>query len=176
MDYFLTFIEGFASFISPCILPMIPLYISYFSGEDSSTKKAIYNSISFVVGFTLIFILMAVLASTLGIFISSNIKYIKIAFGLFMIFLGLCYANIIKINLSLSPSINSNFDVKNLNILRSFVFGILFSVVHTPCVGAFLASALMLVSKEQNLIKRINPNASILSWNWNSIHSLGYNY
>ena len=56
MDYLLTFLEGIASFISPCLLPMLPIYISYFIGEDNSnTRKALINSIGFVTGFTLVF-------------------------------------------------------------------------------------------------------------------------
>ena len=52
MDYVLTFIEGIASFISPCLLPMIPIYISYFIGEnDKKSNKVILNSVGFVLGF-----------------------------------------------------------------------------------------------------------------------------
>ena len=74
MEYILTFIEGFASFISPCILPMIPIYLSYFIGENdnkeniedengkktiaSSSRKMIINSIGFVIGFTIVFLLL----------------------------------------------------------------------------------------------------------------------
>ena len=58
MEYLLTFLEGFASFISPCLLPMLPIYISYFMGdEQENRKKAVLNSIGFVSGFTLVFLL-----------------------------------------------------------------------------------------------------------------------
>ena len=98
MDYILTFLEGIASFISPCLLPMVPIYISYFIGEDdNSNKKAILNSIGFVLGFTTIFILLAIFASKLGIIISENIKYIKIIFGIVIIILGLNYMEIFNI-------------------------------------------------------------------------------
>ena len=66
MEYIFTFLEGFASFISPCLLPMLPIYISYFMGEEEkNTKKAAINSIGFVAGFTVVFLLLAVFASTL---------------------------------------------------------------------------------------------------------------
>lgn len=66
MEYLFTFLEGIASFISPCLLPMIPIYIGYFIGEDEKdSKKAIINSIGFVLGFTIVFILLSVFASTL---------------------------------------------------------------------------------------------------------------
>ena len=67
MDYFLTFLEGIASFISPCLLPMIPIYVSYFIGENDDTKKKNYkvilNSIGFVVGFTVVFLIISIFAS-----------------------------------------------------------------------------------------------------------------
>ncbi len=64
MEYLFTFLEGIASFISPCLLPMIPIYIGYFIGEnEKDSKKAIINSVVF--GFTIIFILLSIFASTL---------------------------------------------------------------------------------------------------------------
>lgn len=155
MTYFLTFLEGFASFISPCILPLVPMYISYFTGnEEKNTKKAFINALFFVLGLSLIFILMAIFASTVGIFVSQHIKYIKIFLGVLVIILGLSYLEIIKFKLFKNSS-NFKFDVSKMNIFRSFIFGILFSISHAPCVGAFLSSALMLITKEQNLIKGI---------------------
>ena len=88
MDYIFTFIEGIASFISPCVLPMLPIYISYFIGEDNKkVSKAVMNSIGFVLGFTTIFIILSVFASKFGGIISSNIKYDKIVFGIIIILL-----------------------------------------------------------------------------------------
>ena len=88
MDYIFTFIEGIASFISPCVLPMLPIYISYFIGEDNKkVPKAVMNSIGFVLGFTTIFIILSVFASKFGGIISSNIKYVKIVFGIIIILL-----------------------------------------------------------------------------------------
>ena len=72
MEYLLTFLEGLASFISPCLLPMLPIYISYFMGEEEkSKKKAILNSIAFVLGFTFVFLILSIFASTVGHFISN---------------------------------------------------------------------------------------------------------
>lgn len=66
MEYAFTFLEGIASFISPCLLPMLPIYISYFIGEDEAkTKKKVINAIGFVLGFTFVFIVLSVFASTL---------------------------------------------------------------------------------------------------------------
>lgn len=155
MDYFFTFLEGFASFISPCILPMIPIYISYFMGQDkNNTKKATINSIGFVLGFTLSFIVLSIIASLLGSILSIYIKYIKIVFGIIIILLGLNYMELLKISfLNRTKGINSNH--KNTNFIKTFLFGIIFSISWTPCVGSFLSSALMLIAKEQNIIKGI---------------------
>lgn len=155
MNYIMTFLEGFASFISPCILPLIPLYVSYFSGnENGNTKKALVNAISFCLGFSLIFILTAVFASTLGLFINSNLKIIKLLFGIICMIFGLVYMNVLKLNL-FNNALNIKLDLSNLNIFRSFIFGILFSISHAPCVGPFIGAALMLIIKEQNIIRAI---------------------
>ena len=155
MNYLMTFLEGFASFISPCILPLIPMYISYFSGsEKDNAKKTLLNAIMFCVGFTIIFILMAVFASSLGALINNYISIIKVFFGIICIIWGLLYMDILKFKL-FSKSLNIKFDVTNLNIFRSFIFGMLFSVSHAPCTGMFLGAALMLITKEQDMLQGI---------------------
>lgn len=155
MEFLFTFIEGLASFISPCLLPMIPIYISYFAGkDDKKISKTLINAFGFVLGFTTIFILLAIFASKLGIIISENIKYIKIIFGIIIILLGLNYMEVLKINFLNKPHIKKA-DSKNLNFINSFVFGILFSISWTPCIGTFLSSALLMVAKEQEMIKGI---------------------
>ncbi len=155
MDYVFTFIEGFASFISPCILPMLPIYISYFMGEDNKkVSKAVINSIGFVLGFTIVFILLSVLASSFGGIISNNIKYVKIVFGIIIILLGLNYMEIIKIKF-LNRTKGANKKAKDLNFLKSMIFGMLFSISWTPCIGTFLASALLLIAKNQDMVKGI---------------------
>ena len=155
MDYVFTFIEGFASFISPCVLPMLPIYISYFIGEDNKkVSKAVINSIGFVLGFTLVFILLSILASNFGGIISDNIKYVKIIFGIIIIILGLNYMDLIKIKF-LNKSKGTNKKVKNLNFIKSMLFGMLFSISWTPCIGTFLASALLLIAKNQDMLKGV---------------------
>ena len=146
MDFVFTFLEGIASFISPCLLPMLPIYISYFAGDDKNNlKKKVINAIGFVLGFTTIFITLAVFASGFGALINSNIKYIKILFGIMIIIFGLNYIEIINIKfLNKSKGIKS--ETKNLNFIKSFVFGVMFSISWTPCIGMFLSSALLLIA------------------------------
>lgn len=155
MDYLFTFIEGIASFISPCVLPMLPIYISYFIGEDNKkVSKAVINSIGFVLGFTIVFIVLSILASRFGGIISNNIKYVKILFGIIIILLGLNYMEILKIKF-LNKTKGINNKVKDLNFFKSMIFGMLFSISSTPCIGTFLASALLLIAKNQDMVKGI---------------------
>ena len=155
MDYILTFLEGVASFISPCLLPMLPIYISYFAGqENKSMKKTVLNSIGFVLGFTIVFLILSIFASTFGSFISNNLKILKIIFGAVIIILGLNYMQVLKLGfLNKTKRFKLNFE--NFNFFKSLLFGILFSISWTPCIGAFLSSALMLIASKQDLVKGI---------------------
>ena len=155
MEYIFTFLEGIASFISPCILPMLPIYISYFVGkEENKTSKAVINSIGFVLGFTIVFLILSIFASQLGTLVSQYIEYIKIIFGIIIILLGINYMEIIKPKF-LNKSKQIKADTKNLNFIKSLIFGILFSISWTPCVGTFLSAALLLIAKQQDMLKGI---------------------
>ncbi|MBQ9267315.1 MAG: cytochrome c biogenesis protein CcdA [Clostridia bacterium] len=155
MEFLFTFLEGIASFVSPCMLPMVPIYVSYFAGSEEKQKgRALLNSIGFVIGFTIVFVVLAVFASSLGAVLSTAIKYVKILFGVLIIVLGLNYIGVFKIPfLNRSATINS--DLKNIHFWKAILFGMIFSISWTPCVGAFLSSALLLIAKNQNLLKGI---------------------
>ena len=152
MTYLLTFLEGIASFISPCILPLLPIYISYFAGSESKKTKALVNSIAFVIGFSIVFILLAIIANKVGNVLLGYVRYLKILFGIIIIFLGLNYIEIFNFKL-FSKFKRFNADVKELNVIKSAIFGIFFSISITPCVGTFLSSALLLIASEESIIK-----------------------
>ena len=155
MEYLLIFLEGIASFISPCVLPMIPIYIVYFTGkEEKNLKKAVINSIGFVLGFTFIFLLLSVFTSTFGNIVSKNMQYFKIVFGILIIIFGLNYMEVFKIKF-LNKTKNIKMNIEKLNFLKAILFGIVFTISWTPCVGAFLSSALLLIAKNQNIMKGI---------------------
>lgn len=155
MNYIFTFLEGFASFISPCILPLLPVYISYFAGKNErKLAKSIINSIGFVLGFSIVFVLLGVFASTLGNYLSNKFQYTQIIFGLLIILIGLNYLEIINISF-LNKSIGIKNKNENIGFIKSFLFGILFSISYTPCVGMFLSSALLLVASGKNYIQGI---------------------
>lgn len=158
MEYVLTFLEGIMTFISPCILPLLPIYISYFAGQSGIEKeknnRAIINSIGFVIGFTIVFVLLGAFASTLGTILNDYKGIISVIFGVLIIIFGLQFMEIIKI-----PFLNrtNKMDIKlnNINFLKSILFGIVFSIGWTPCVGAFLGSALMIVATQGEIVKGI---------------------
>ena len=155
MEFIFTFLEGIASFISPCLLPMLPINISYFIGKDNkNVKKAVLNASGFVLGFTIVFLVLSIFASQLGSLISSYIKYIKIFFGVIVILLGLNYMEIIDLKF-LNKIKMKQADTKDLTFLKSILFGSVFSISWTPCIGTFLSSALLLIAKEQDIIKGI---------------------
>ena len=155
MEYVFTFLEGIASFISPCLLPMVPIYLAYFAGkEEKQTSKVVQNAIGFVLGFTMIFVILAIFASGLGKLVSNNMQYIKWVFGVIMILFGLNYMEIF--NFKIVNKMNSfKINVQNMNFIKSIFFGILFSITWKPCIGTFLGSALLLVAKQQQFFKGI---------------------
>lgn len=154
MEYILIFLEGIASFISPCVLPLVPIYISYFAGQDPKKNKAITNSIAFVIGYSIVFAILAVLANRFGMVLVGLTKTIKIVLGSVVIVLGLNYMDVLKINI-FGNSKRFQMNLKNLNFIKSLMFGTLFSVSITPCVGTFLTSALVLIATKTELLKGI---------------------
>ena len=115
MEFIITFLEGVASFISPCVLPMLPIYITYFTGQDYNKKhKAFFNSIAFVLGFTIIFVLLGVLASSFGNLVLRYQDIIKIIFGIVIIIFGLNMMETIKIPF-LNKTIKPNIKKKEFN-------------------------------------------------------------
>ena len=158
MNYLILFLEGIMTFISPCILPMIPIYISYFIGDNKvkDKNKAIINSIGFVIGFSIIFTMLGALASTFGSFIQRYIKIFNIVAGLLLILFGLNYIGLFKIKLiERSFKIKSNINLHNLNLLASILFGMIFAIGWTPCVGTFLGSALIIATNSNDVLKGI---------------------
>ena len=147
MQYFISFLEGIITFISPCLLPMIPIYISYFAGGgERSTRKTLTTALGFVLGFTVVFVAMGALAGTVGSFLRNHQSAVNVVSGLVVVFFGLHFLGLIKINLFRGR--RRSVDTSDLGFFSAMIFGIVFSVGWTPCVGAFLGSALMLASQQ----------------------------
>lgn len=151
MQYMISFLEGIITFISPCLLPMLPIYISYFAGGgERSTKKTMKCALGFILGFTVVFVSMGALAGTIGSFLKSHQQTVNIVSGVIVIFFGLNFLGILKINLFHGSK--RSIDTSDLGFFTSVLFGIIFSVGWTPCVGAFLGSALMLASQQGHVL------------------------
>ncbi len=147
MQYFISFLEGIITFISPCLLPMIPIYISYFAGGGArSTRRTLTTALGFVLGFTVVFVAMGALAGTVGSFLRDHQTAVNVASGLVVIFFGLHFLGLIKVDLFRGR--RRSVDTSDLGFFSAMLFGIVFSVGWTPCVGAFLGSALMLASQQ----------------------------
>ena len=147
MQYVLLFLEGIITFISPCLLPMLPVYISYFAAGEPGKRRALVNSLGFVSGFTLVFVLLGAFAGTLGRLLVEYAIAVNIVTGLVVILLGLHFLGIFKLKF-LSKMGRKNASTKDLTFFPSVLFGLAFSIGWTPCVGAFLGSALMLASSQ----------------------------
>ena len=147
MQYLITFLEGIITFLSPCLLPMLPIYLTYFAGgPEQKTKKTLTNACGFVLGFTAIFVAMGALAGTVGSFLIRYQTAVNIICGLIVIFFGLNFLGVLKIELFRGGK--PQLDPRSMGFFSAVLFGVVFSVGWTPCVGAFLGSALMLASQQ----------------------------
>ena len=147
MQYIISFLEGIITFISPCLLPMIPIYITYFvGGGERSSKKTLSGALGFVCGFTTVFICMGALAGTIGGFLNRYQTVVNIVSGIIVILFGLNFLGVFRMNLFRGSKHEVN--TENMNFFSAALFGVIFSLGWTPCVGAFLGSALMLASQQ----------------------------
>ena len=154
MQYVISFLEGIITFISPCLLPMLPIYLSYFTGGgERSTRKTLIGAAGFVTGFTLIFVALGALAGTVGGFLRAHQTAVNLISGLVVIFFGLNYLGVFQVTLfrGSSRAVKTNA----VGFFPALLLGVIFSVGWTPCVGAFLGSALMLASQQGHVLEGI---------------------
>ena len=163
---FIAFLGGLISFVSPCVLPLIPGYLSFISGvsieemkdkdEKSKVLKRIsVNSIFFILGFSLVFILLGASSTFLGNFLSAN-KYTlfnRIA-GAIVILFGLHLIGVFKISF-LNYEKRVHVQKKSLGVLGSFLVGFAFAFGWTPCVGPILAPILGIAATKESLSQGI---------------------
>lgn len=151
MQYLISFLEGIITFISPCLLPMLPIYISYFAGGgERTTRKTVAGALGFVLGFTAVFVAMGALAGTLGRFLNKYQNAVNIISGIIVIIFGLNFLGVFKLNIFRG----SNQEIKStdMGFGSAILFGVIFSLGWTPCVGAFLGSALMMASQQGQVL------------------------
>ena len=135
------------------MLPMLPVYISYFAGqskdETGKRPKMIFKVIAFVVGFTVVFTALGLFSGTLGRLLSRYQTVVNIVSGIIVILFGLSYLGVFRI--PFFKGMNKGYKITG--IASAFLFGAIYSISLTPCVGAFLGSALMLASSAGGALK-----------------------
>lgn len=156
MEYFITFLEGLITFISPCLLPMLPIYLTYLAGSDEEHQKSatLKNALGFILGFSIMFLIMGAFAGSIGMLLTRHQTMINIVCGLIIILFGLSYLGVFHLPVFRHTKDHSAL-ATNMNFFSSITFGIVFSIGWTPCVGAFLGSALMLASQQGSAVKGI---------------------
>ena len=153
MQYLITFLEGVITFISPCLLPMLPIYVSYFAGGgERSTMKTLKAASGFVLGFTVVFVALGALAGTVGSFLLQHRTVVNIVSGLIVILFGLSFLGVFRLT-ALFKGSRWSVNTENMGFFTALLFGIVFSIGWTPCVGAFLGSALMLAAQGAHAVE-----------------------
>ncbi len=157
-----SFVAGIVSFLSPCILPLIPIYLSYITGisveqlqlEEKNIKKNLFLSIFFVAGFTFIFVLMGASATVIGSYLIRNQKILKILGGIIIIIFGFHLMGIFKIKKFYTEK-RVIIKKTKISYVGAFIFGMAFSAGWTPCVGPILSSILILAANEETILNGI---------------------
>ena len=176
MQYFISFLEGIITFISPCLLPMLPMYISYFAGSGASgtasmagaesgailgtgepqntIRHTVANALGFILGFTLVFVALGALAGGLGGLLLKYQTVVNAITGAVVVCFGLNYLGVLNLHCFRGIG-GSGMAGRQLGFFSALTFGVVFSVGWTPCVGAFLGSALMLASQQGQMLTGI---------------------
>lgn len=152
MSYLASFLEGIITFISPCLLPMLPIYLAYFAGgERRGGAATIKNALGFIFGFTIVFVAMGALAGSIGGLLRQHQAVVNLLCGGVVVLLGLNFLGIIDLKLLKGAGAKSK--QRHLTFISSLALGIVFSLGWTPCVGAFLGSALMLAGQQGHALQ-----------------------
>jgi len=150
-------VAGILTFFSPCVLPLIPAYLSFISGISleelkarSAQPRVLVGSFCFIGGFSLVFILLGATATFLGRFFLNNLRYFNILGGVLIIFFGLHLAGVLKIKLL---NFEERVHLKNLRTSPgwAFLLGVFFAFGWSPCIGPILAAILLLASSQETV-------------------------
>lgn len=149
MQYLFTFVEGIFAFVSPCILPMLPIFLAYISADEKQKiTTRFFNTLFFVLGFTTAFTFMGATAFSLGRFMTVYKDFLVKLAGVMLVFFGFVYLDFIQLNFG-----GSGIKKEKSGLLRNFLFGISYSFGWTPCLGAFLGSALAMAGVQETVFQ-----------------------
>jgi len=159
LNLLVAFSAGFISFLSPCVLPLIPGYISYISGQAldeiiKDNKSVLLKTIFFSIGFSIVFISFGITASFIGKLLISYSNQLRIIAGIIIILFSLQFIGLINLKILNSET---RFFTKNYNdnLIFPIIVGAAFGFGWTPCIGPILGSILALAAIEENISKSI---------------------
>ena len=159
LNLLVAFSAGFISFLSPCVLPLIPGYISYISGRAldeiiKDNKSVLLKTIFFSIGFSIVFISFGITASFIGKLLISYSNQLRIIAGIIIILFSLQFIGLINLKILNSET---RFFTKNYNdnLIFPIIVGVAFGFGWTPCIGPVLGSILALAAIEENISKGI---------------------
>jgi cytochrome c-type biogenesis protein len=155
------FIAGFASFLSPCVLPLFPSYISFITGlsleelrkGDSAQvrRRTMINSLLFIFGFSTVFVSMGASSSYIGAMLSTHREIIRIVGGIIIIIFGLYVMGVIKIHF-LSREIKLHPIKRPAGYFGTFLIGMTFAAGWTPCIGPILGTILLMAASSNTVM------------------------
>jgi len=161
VTYLGAFVAGLLSFLSPCVLPLIPSYITYITGlsfadlqSDHPGRKvrqtAMLHSLAFICGFTVVFVLLGASATYVGSFLMQHAGFLRKAGGILIILLGVHVTGIVPIHLLLGEK-RFSLQRKPAGFAGTFLVGLAFAAGWTPCIGPILAAILMVAATEESV-------------------------
>ena len=160
VTYPAAFLAGLLSFLSPCILPLIPAYFSFITGysieklvaidNDEIRQRVFFSTLSYVMGFSIVFVLMGASASYLGKLFYQHKDIFRIAGGLLIILLGIHLTGIIRIR-KLDVEKRIHLEKKPLHFLGTFFVGMAFGVGWSPCIGPLLGAILVVAGSQETV-------------------------
>lgn len=162
MDALATFLEGVATFVSPCLLPLLPVYLAYFAGAsagqggnpDGRTRRAVMGACVFVLGFGCVFTLLGAFAGTLGRLMLVHRRLLDLVGGAIVMLMGLNMMGVVRID-ALGRAWGPQAAPAAGGVVGSLLFGMVFAVGWSPCVGPFLASALSLAAASGSAMRGV---------------------
>lgn len=149
------FTAGFLSFLSPCIIPLIPMYVGFLAGDldqngNTDKKRLLINSIAFLLGLMLVYALLGATATQLGRFLNLNSRTLLKGAAVLIIFFGIFQLGLISPNF-MNKNVGFRFRGKSGNIGSAFLLGMAFSFGWSPCIGPILGSVMALVASSKDL-------------------------
>ena len=162
LSLLISFSAGVLSFLSPCVLPIVPAYIAYMAGislqdltpgEKNINRRVLYASIAFVLGLSTVFIVLGAAVSFIGQFLLSYQNILEIIAGFIIILFGLNFIGF----LNLGFGREFRFEVTRLKggVIVSYILGLAFAFGWTPCIGPILGSILALVLQEDTILNGV---------------------